>query len=193
MLNPTLRGRAEYHSHPSQRRRSRAWSRYSIGDSGHRPNANPKIRKPIGYAGSTGKPKVAETGYLLRMFEARGERTVIVRQWNCPSPRSNGTAKSKGIAPLRTGLRNVWRNAPAEPRVEKHGYRKEWAKSYVSQEEMCALGGCETDIDSGCHDHHIVRRVDSGSDALGIRVLVQPNSNHKRRSLGLTVVKPASI
>ncbi|KIF81255.1 group II intron reverse transcriptase/maturase [Noviherbaspirillum autotrophicum] len=70
-------------------------------------------------------------------------------------------------------------------------YRKEWSKLYADQRGLCALCEYEMDVDTGWHDHHIVRRVDGGSNALGNRVLIHPDCHRKVHSLGLQVVKPA--
>jgi RNA-directed DNA polymerase len=72
-------------------------------------------------------------------------------------------------------------------------YRKEWAKLYVHQRGLCALCGYEMDMDTGWHDHHIEYRVEGGSDVLGNRVLLHPNCHAQVHSLGLKVVKPASV
>lgn len=80
-----------------------------------------------------------------------------------------------------------------ERMVEKMRYRKEWVRLYVDQGGLCAHCGYEMDIDTGWHDHHIEYRVDGGSDALGNRVLLHPDCHAQVHSLGLKVVKPASV
>ena len=72
-------------------------------------------------------------------------------------------------------------------------YRKEWAKLYVAQRGLCVLCGYEMDMDTGWHDHHIEYRVEGGSNVLGNRVLLHPNCHAQVHSLGLKVVKPASV
>jgi RNA-directed DNA polymerase len=77
--------------------------------------------------------------------------------------------------------------------VSKMRYRQEWVKLYVSQKGMCALCGCEMDLDTGWQDHHIIYRVDGGSNALGNRVLLHPNCHAQVHSLNLKIVKPALV
>jgi RNA-directed DNA polymerase len=77
--------------------------------------------------------------------------------------------------------------------VNNMRYRQEWVKLYVSQKGMCVLCGCEMDLDTGWQDHHIVYRVDGGSNALGNRVLLHPNCHAQVHSLNLKVVKPALV
>ncbi len=95
---------------------------------------------------------------------------------------------------------------PYDPQWEEYGealrmermlknmnYRKQWAKLYTEQRGLCALCEYEMDIESGWHDHHIVYHVKGGSDALGNRVLLHPNCHHQVHTLGLHVVKPVPV
>jgi RNA-directed DNA polymerase len=72
-------------------------------------------------------------------------------------------------------------------------YRKEWTRLYADQGGKCALCGYEMDLDSGWHDHHIEYRMVGGSDALGNRVLLHPNCHSQVHNLGLTITKPVSV
>jgi RNA-directed DNA polymerase len=80
-----------------------------------------------------------------------------------------------------------------ERMLDKMRYRKEWVKLYADQRGLCAFCGCEMDLDTGWHDHHIEYRMMGGSDALGNRVLLHPTCHTQIHSLGLKVVKPASV
>lgn len=95
---------------------------------------------------------------------------------------------------------------PYDPQWEEYGetlrmermlknmrYRKEWATLYADQRGMCALCGHEMDVETGWHDHHIVYRVEGGSDALGNRVLLHPNCHNQVHHLGLQVTKPVPV
>jgi RNA-directed DNA polymerase len=70
-------------------------------------------------------------------------------------------------------------------------YRKQWATLYMEQRGLCALCGYEMDMETGWHDHHIVYRVAGGSDGPENRVLLHPNCHTQVHSLNLQVVKPA--
>lgn len=70
-------------------------------------------------------------------------------------------------------------------------YKAETTMLYVSQSGQCALCAQPLDYESGWHDHHIVRKVDGGSDALYNRVLLHPVCHIRLHALGLTVAKPA--
>ncbi|MGG4579873.1 group II intron reverse transcriptase/maturase [Alcaligenes sp. Me129] len=75
--------------------------------------------------------------------------------------------------------------------LKRIAYRTEAAKLYVSQAGRCALCGEPLDYESGWHDHHLVYRMDGGSDALSNRVLLHPVCHIRVHTLGLQVAKPA--
>ena len=76
--------------------------------------------------------------------------------------------------------------------LQSIGYRKQLTSLYKSQSGKCALCGTSITRETGWHDHHIVRKVDGGSDLLSNRVLLHPVCHAKLHAKGLTVVKPAS-
>ena len=51
---------------------------------------------------------------------------------------------------------------------------KEWATLYLRQEGRCAHCGFELDDVTGSHIHHVIRRVDGGSEALSNKRLLHP-------------------
>ncbi|MQA38814.1 group II intron reverse transcriptase/maturase [Rugamonas aquatica] len=122
----------------------------------------------------------------------------------------NGNGELKELyslarTPIKRHKKIVGKYHPYDPYWEKYGetlrqermldkmrYRKEWVKLYVCQRGMCALCGCEMDVETGWHDHHIVYRVAGGTDVLGNRVLLHPACHTQVHSLGLKLVKPAS-
>ena len=61
----------------------------------------------------------------------------------------------------------------------------------ISQSGNCALCGTAITRETGWHDHHIVRKVDGGSDLLSNRVLMHPVCHAKLHVRRLTVAKPA--
>ncbi|WP_284214203.1 HNH endonuclease signature motif containing protein, partial [Comamonas jiangduensis] len=78
-------------------------------------------------------------------------------------------------------------------RMEKSmAYQYETSMLFIKQDGRCALCTEPLDYQSGWHDHHIVRKVDGGSDAMSNRVLLHPVCHTRLHVLGLTVVKPAS-
>lgn len=80
-----------------------------------------------------------------------------------------------------------------ERMLKDRRHRKQWATLYMEQGGLCALCGCEMDMETGWHDHHIVYRVAGGNDTLENRVLLHPNCHTQVHHLGLKVVKPAPV
>ncbi len=77
--------------------------------------------------------------------------------------------------------------------IKSNGYRHQWVKLYAAQKGLCALCEFQMDMDTGWHDHHIEYRMHGGSDAISNRVLLHPTCHAQVHSLGLKVVKPASV
>ena len=76
--------------------------------------------------------------------------------------------------------------------LKSMAYQYETSMLFIQQDGRCALCTEPLDYQSGWHDHHIVRRVDGGSDAMNNRVLLHPVCHTRLHALGLTVAKPAS-
>lgn len=53
-------------------------------------------------------------------------------------------------------------------------HRYEASMLYISQDGRCALCTELLDHEGGWHDHHIVYKVNGGSDAMSNRVLLHP-------------------
>ncbi|WP_427312339.1 group II intron reverse transcriptase/maturase [Cupriavidus sp. H39] len=77
-----------------------------------------------------------------------------------------------------------------ERMLQSMSHRKQWIRLYMSQQGLCALCQCKMTKETGWDDHHIVPRVLGGSDALGNRVLVHPGCHVQVHHHGRTVVKP---
>ncbi len=69
--------------------------------------------------------------------------------------------------------------------------RKRLLHLWLEQEGKCLVCGEPLTKDSGWHVHHLIRRVDGGSNQRGNLVMVHPNCHNQIHSLGLEVVKPA--
>lgn len=71
--------------------------------------------------------------------------------------------------------------------------RKEFVSLFTAQSGNCALCGTAITRETGWHDHHLVRRVDGGSDLLSNRVLLHPVCHTRVHANGIAVVKPAPV
>lgn len=74
--------------------------------------------------------------------------------------------------------------------LQSMSHRKQWIKLYMDQRGLCALCQCRMTEETGWHDHHIEYRVRGGSDALGNRVLLHPSCHAQVHTKGINVVKP---
>ena len=94
---------------------------------------------------------------------------------------------------------------PYDPAFEQYGekrrqdrlmrslaHRTQWIRLYHSQGGRCVHCGLPITRQTGWHDHHIVQRTAGGSNALWNRVLLHPFCHMQVHALGLTVVKPVS-
>lgn len=88
----------------------------------------------------------------------------------------------------------IWEQYGEELRLKRMAknltFQKQLVSLYMSQSGRCALCGEPLDPAGGWHDHHIVRKVDGGSDLLSNRVLLHPVCHTRLHVLGLTVAKP---
>jgi RNA-directed DNA polymerase len=193
LLNPMLRGWAQYHSHAVAKKtfarlesllywRLWAWA---------------KRRHPTKSA---------------RWIRRKYWRTVSGRHWvfaaDVATPDGGNAVMelySLSATPIERHRKIKGAYHPYDPSWEMYGetlrqermlknmrYRKEWCKLYADQRGLCGLCGYEMDMDTGWHDHHIEYRVDGGSNALNNRVLVHPTCHQQIHCLDLQVVKPAS-
>ena len=78
-----------------------------------------------------------------------------------------------------------------ERMLHSRRHRKQWISLYVSQHGRCALCGCAITRESAWHDHHVIYKMAGGSDTLANRALLHPTCHVRVHQLGLTVVKPA--
>ncbi|MCS0589923.1 group II intron reverse transcriptase/maturase [Massilia norwichensis] len=73
----------------------------------------------------------------------------------------------------------------------KAPFFKRWARLYLDQQGKCPVCGFELTEEADVH--HIVYKVNGGSEALSNKVLVHPTCHRQIHSLGLKVVKPAPV
>ncbi len=194
VLNPVLRGWAEYHS-PVVAKQT-----FSRMDS----LINWRLRR---WAKRRHPTKNADWRYR-KYWRAIGDRSWVFAVNYLSKTGSKGLVELINLADTPIVRHKKVKGAynPYDPSWEEYGealrqermlhrmrYQREWAKLFADQRGMCAYCMQEMDMDTGWHDHHIKYRMDGGSDALGNRVLLHPTCHAKVHSLGLKVVKPASV
>lgn len=68
-----------------------------------------------------------------------------------------------------------WEALRVQRMQHKLRYRGQILSLFRRQRGLCALCGQAVSKETGWHDHHVIRRVDGGSDILSNRVLLHPN------------------
>ena len=74
--------------------------------------------------------------------------------------------------------------------IASMSHRKQWKSLFASQGGRCAHCSQPITRETGWHDHHIMPRLAGGSDLLSNRVLLHPVCHTQVHALDLTVVKP---
>ncbi|TRO23307.1 HNH endonuclease [Pseudomonas sp. ALS1279] len=68
-----------------------------------------------------------------------------------------------------------WEALRVQRMQHKLRYRGQILSIFRRQKGLCALCGQAVSKETGWHDHHVIRRVDGGSDTLRNRTLLHPN------------------
>jgi RNA-directed DNA polymerase len=192
LLNPMLRGWAQYHCPVSAKR---AYSRMEH-----------LVFQRL-WRWSRRRHPQKNTGWVRKKYF----HSVGDRQWvfAVPVVRTDG---SNGLLDLYqiSGMVIKWHTKikgefnPFDPRWEQYGeklrqgrmwesmrYRKQWAGLYMSQGGRCAHCGTALTDETGWHDHHLEYRMHGGSDALANRVLLHPHCHQHVHAGRIAVTKPA--
>ncbi|SEH98104.1 RNA-directed DNA polymerase [Paraburkholderia hospita] len=191
LLNPMLRGWAQYHRHVSAKQ---AYSRMEFL----------VFRKLWRWSKRRHSQKKADW-VRKKYFHVVGDRHWV---FSAPVVRDDGSRSLLDLYQL-SGTAIKYHDKikgeynPFDPMWEQYGeqlrqgrmwesmrYRKQWAKLYMSQSGLCAHCGCALTDETGWHDHHLEYRMHGGSDRLSNRVLLHPHCHQRVHAGGLTVTKP---
>ncbi|MYM83965.1 group II intron reverse transcriptase/maturase [Duganella sp. FT50W] len=194
LLNPILRGWAQYHS-PVVAKQTynrvgrmifRALWRWAVR---RHPNKNAAWVKEKYFCSSGSRnwvfaaPVVAQDGsnVLWELYDL--PKTVIKRH-----------KKIKGAYnPFDPDWEMYGETLQQERMLENMSHRKQWIRMYIDQGGLCAVCNCKMTKATGSHDHHIEYRVHGGTEALSNRVLLHPNCHAQVHSMGLKVIKPVPV
>ncbi|WP_331347041.1 group II intron reverse transcriptase/maturase [Cellvibrio sp. UBA7661] len=186
-LNPVLRGWAEYHS-PVVAKQTFSklehlifWRIWRWAKHRHPNKSLEWIRKRY-FKSINGQSWVFGSAKILQSGEVRYRRlyglasTPIVRHKRLPGE----------YQPYDTEHEEKWEALRFQRMRHKLRYRKEVWSLFARQLGLCAYCGGGISMQSGWHDHHLVRRVDGGSDRKDNRVLLHPNCHALVHSRGCT-------
>lgn len=192
-LNPVIQGWANFHRHVVAARQFQCLDR--------------DIWRALWRWAKRRHPNKNHTWIRERYFHVIGNRTWVFtceredwsgneRRW--VTLRRAGDTKIKRHIVIRAGAN------PFDPKWETYfedrigakmkdnlAGRKRLLYLWLEQEGKCLICGEPLTKDSGWHVHHLIRRVDGGSNQRGNLVMVHRNCHNQIHSLGLEVVKPA--
>ncbi|NUA26258.1 group II intron reverse transcriptase/maturase [Cupriavidus basilensis] len=191
LLNPMLRGWAQYHS-PVVAKATFTRTEHDIFGALWRWAKRRHNGKDSGWV-------------RKKYYAAVGERNWV---FGTTVTKADGSSYWKGLYSLsstaiqrHTKIKGSYN--PFDPEQERYGeklrqermqssmsHRKQWIKLYLSQQGLCAVCQCKITKETGWEDHHLDPRILGGSDALGNRVLLHPNCHIQVHHHGQTVVKP---
>ena len=191
MLNPMLRGWANYH-HPVVAKQT----------------LNRMDALVFGALWRWARRRHNNKG--ARWVKDRYFHTIENRRWVFAASREGTESKGRLVELYRLADTPIVRHVkikaeynPFDPAFEQYGekrrqdrmlrsqsHRKQWVSLFASQGGRCAH--CQQPITraTGWHDHHIVHRMAGGSDCLSNRVLLHPSCHTQVHALDITVVKP---
>lgn len=191
LLNPMLRGWAQYHKPVSAKEaftdmESRLYWRLWRWAARRHPNKNTIWRREK-YWQPFGDRSGVFAANVIKDDGSKGWTQL----YSLPGTAIERHKKIKGTYhPYDPKCEAYWEELRQERMASNIGYQREIATLYSEQNGLCAHCGFEMDMETGWHDHHIVYRVNGGSNALGNRVLLHPNCHAQVHSQDLKVVKP---
>lgn len=104
--------------------------------------------------------------------------TPIVRHKRLPT----------GYHPYDAAQEEKWEALRTQRMQHKLKYQKELVSLYRRQMGKCAYCGQPITKETGWHDHHVIRRVDGGSNTLKNRALLHPNCHSLVHSRGMNQI-----
>jgi RNA-directed DNA polymerase len=191
LLNPMLRGWAEYHHRVSAKR---TFSRLEH-----------LVHQRLWRWAKRRHPQKGADWVRKKYFHSVGERNWV---FGVPVVNEDGSRRLLELYSLSgtaikypTKIKGEYN--PFDPQWEQYGeqlrqkrmwervrHRKQLGKLFMSQSGLCAFCGCALTLETGWHDHHLVYRMHGGTDALSNRVLLHPYCHQQVHAGNLVVTKP---
>jgi len=190
-LNPIMRGWANYHRHVDSKR---TFSK-----------VNSAIFKALWHWARRRHPNQSSKWIIAKYFQAKGHRRWVfcgeikdkngqarqVQLFDIPRMPIRWHIKIKGAAnPYDPAWELYFEKRLARKMAEDLKGRRQLLYLWQEQDGICPI--CHQKITklTGWHNHHIVWRVNGGSDKAKNRVLLHPNCHSQVHSQKLEVVKP---
>jgi RNA-directed DNA polymerase len=186
MLNPKIRGWANYHQHAASKRTF--------------VKVDHAIFRTLWQWAKRRHPTKGLRWIKEKYFQSEGARTWVfygelegklLRLVNAADTPIKRHTKIKGAAnPYDPAWELYFEERLGLKMVNNLKQRRQLLRLWKEQNGICPV--CQQKITqlTGWHNHHIVWQAHGGSHSTHNRVLLHPNCHHQVHSLGLTVVKP---
>jgi len=192
LLNPMLRGWANYHSHVVAKA---MFSRmeHLVFRALWRWSRRRHSRKSLQWIRKKYFPPCGERNWVFATTVTKDDgRKVRVALHSLSATRIRRHKKIKGsFNPYDPAYELYGEKLRRERMLYAMRHRKQWMAIYSSQNGMCLVCKGKITGETGWHDHHLQYRVHGGSEVLTNRVLLHPLCHARLHALGLTVKKPA--
>ena len=176
MLNPILRGWAQYHS-PVVAKATYSRMDYLIFKVIWRWSKRRHPNKNAGWVKEKYFRTIGERNWVFAVPIVNEEGGIEIKElYQLSGTPIKRHKKIKGAYnPFDPEWEMYGENLQQERMLQNMSHRTKWIRMYLSQGGLCAVCNCKMTKATGWHDHHIEYRVNGGSDALGNRVLLHPN------------------
>ena len=195
LLNPMIKGWANYHQHVVSKK---VFAR-----------VDSEIWRVLWRWCCRRHPNKGKYWIKQRYFHCTGGRTwVFAAVTGAYWPDGKAVMTTLRLAadvPIRRHIKIRAKANPFDPAwepyfEERHGLamfntlagRKKLIRLWFDQQGQCCMCGQQITKATGWHVHHIIRRVDGGSNAASNLIMVHPTCHAQIHNLGSTVAKPAS-
>lgn len=190
-LNPILRGWANYHCHVVSKKTYSKVNQaifQAIWQWAKRRHPNKRSRwVKRKYFKSKGKRNWVFSGEV----EGQGGKTRTIELFNIPGVPIKRYIKIKGVAnPYDPEWETYFERRLDQKMAEDLKGRRKLLYLWHEQEGICPVCKQKITKQTGWHNHHIIKRVEGGSDKAKNRVLLHPYCHRQVHSQKLEVAKP---
>ena len=191
LLNPLIRGWANYHRHVSSKQ-TFATIDHAIFQALWRWARRRHPKKPQRWAKEKYFHHIEQRHWVFcGEIEGRKGKPFQVRLWSAAGVKIKRHIKIHGEAnPYDPAWEQYFEQRLGRKMTSELKGRRQLLHLWREQHGLCPVCNQKMTTLTGWHSHHIVRRVDGGSDGLANRVLLHPNCHSQVHSQELTVVKP---
>jgi len=191
MLNPLIRGWANYHRHVSSKP-TFVTIDHAIVQALWRWARRRHPKKPQRWIKEKYLHHIEQRHWVCcGETEGRNGKPLQGRLWSAAQVKSKRHIKIHGEAnPYDPAWEQYFEQRLGVKMTSELKGRRQLLHLWREQHGLCPVCDQKIPTLTGWHSHHMVRRVDGGSDGRANRVLLHPNCHSQVHNQALTVVKP---